>query len=114
MNLMKRLLFVSACLMLFCWPGHEAAAQRRRATESWPYGPMRRSYDAYVMTPYGLIGVVPQRSGYATYGHVPAGPYTICSWGQIADLPEDERMFWHDGESTYGPKYAGFRCINQQ
>jgi hypothetical protein len=111
---MKRLLLISTCLVFLCWPGHEAAAQRRRATESWPYGPMRRSYDAYVMTPYGLIGLVPQRSGYATYGNLPLGPYTICSPGRIEDVSEAERMFWHDGETTYGPKYAGQRCIHQQ
>jgi hypothetical protein len=130
---MKRLLLVSACLMFLFWPSHEAAAQHRDFRGGYHggysrgylyrdgyrysdrrYGPMRRSYDAYGITPYGFIGLVPQQSGYGTYGNRPAGPYTICTAGRVEDMPVEEQVFWHDGETTYGPKYAGQRCIHQQ
>jgi hypothetical protein len=36
---------------------------------------------------------------------------TVCSRGRVEDRPEAERVFWHDGQNAYGPKYAGTRCI---
>ena len=68
---------------------------------------------------YGYRGL----SGYGGYGYGwsmssqwETTPFTvtgeiICSKGKIEDRPEDERIFWHDGESNYGPKYRGMRCI---
>jgi hypothetical protein len=53
-------------------------------------------------------------SGYETIGSRPEGPSTICTRGRVEDLPEQDRIFWHDGESNYGLKYAGRRCIHQQ
>jgi hypothetical protein len=54
MNLMKRLLLVSACFMLLCWPGHEAAAQQRNSPtarpviSSWvPYAPRLSAFPQY-------------------------------------------------------------------
>jgi hypothetical protein len=33
---MKRLLLISACFIFLCWPGHEAAAQRRSSPTARP------------------------------------------------------------------------------
>jgi hypothetical protein len=112
---MKRLILVSACLMLFCWPGHDAAAEHRGSTESWRYGPMRRSYDAYWMTSYGTwVGIINQSSGYGNIGGRGEGPQTICIRGRVEDLPAADQAFWQDGETTYGPKWSGYRCNTSQ
>jgi hypothetical protein len=60
---------------------------------------------------YGYGGFsVPQYSGYWTTPFISTGEI-ICSRGRVEDRPEDERIFWHDGETAYGPKYKGMRCI---
>ena len=53
---------------------------------------------------------VPQYPGYESTPFSLSGQ-TICSHGRVEDRPEDERIFWHDGETAYGPKYKGMRCI---
>src|SRR5262245_25547455 len=52
---------------------------------------------------------VPLRPGYETTPFSIAGQ-TVCSRGWVEDGPGGS-VFWHDGETTYGPKYAGMRCI---
>jgi hypothetical protein len=66
----------------------------------------------YGVYPYGYDHL--SGHGVENIGNRPAGPYTICSPGRVADLPVEDQIFWHDGETTYGPKYAGQRCIHQQ
>jgi hypothetical protein len=66
----------------------------------------------YGVVPYGYDHL--SGHGVETIGNRPAGPYTICNPGRVEDLPIKEQIFWHDGETTYGPKYAGRRCIHQQ
>jgi hypothetical protein len=129
---MKRWFLVFACIIFWYWPGHEAAAERRDFRGGY-HGGYSRGYSYRGAQIYGnarahgyYSGYYPGyysgyryyggiiTSGYATYGNRPAGPYTICTAGRVEDMPVEEQVFWHDGETTYGPKYAGQRCIHQQ